>query len=541
MTALDWRPAGDTPDSGAKLFLRDEGRRRHASGFPTDVLAQSARRLRALASLYAFVFFMAGFFPDLMSPANRARIVSSPIHWMPGAFGITIALIVALATKLQRIPLSRIMQIGVVFEIVSSFGIACAEFLDPQAIDFNAHWVGLSWVAIWTLLFAMVVPNSPRRTLLATLASVSSVPLVILFVVTHNSVPGVTWDKFFFGLIFPYLLVSVMAYVGAGVVYSLGREVARAREMGGYRLVERLGAGGMGEVWRAEHRLLARPAAIKLVRADSHGFHDGDRAVQLRERFGREAQATAWMRSPHTVELYDFGIANDGTFYYVMELLEGFNLEELVNRFGPVPAERAIHLLRHVCHSLAEAHEKGLIHRDIKPANIFACRYGREVDFGKVLDFGMVKHQRTPELAETQLTGDHAVLGSPGFMSPEQVLGQREVDSRADLYAVGCVGYWLLTGQLVFPGSTAMEIMVKHAQANPEPPSVRTELEIPPTLDQLILTCLAKDPAARPQSADMLADALASVPTSSPWMRARARELWDRHLPVVRASLVAAT
>ena len=512
--------------------MRDEGRRRHASGLPTDVLAQSARRLRALALLYAFVFFMAGFFPDLLTSENRARIVSDPSHWIPGTSAIAAALLVALMTRLHEIPLSRIMQVGLAFEIVSSFGIAAAEFSNPATVDFNAHWVGLSWVAVWTLLFAIAVPNSPGRTLLATLASVSSVPLVILFVVTHNPVPGVTADKFFFGLVFPYLLVTVMAYVGSRVAYSLGREVARAREMGGYRLVERLGVGGMGEVWRAEHRLLVRPAAIKLVRADSHGFHDGDRESQLRERFGREAQATAWMRSPHTVELYDFGVANDGTFYYVMELLEGFNLEVLVKRFGPVPAERAIHLLGQTCHSLGEAHEKGLIHRDIKPANVFTCRYGREVDFVKVLDFGMVKHQRSTERADTQLTGDHAVLGSPGFMAPEQVLGNRDVDARADLYAVGCVGYWLLTGQLVFEGSTAMEIMVKHTQAEPAPPSSRTELEVPASLDQVILSCLAKDPAARPGSADELAERLGSVVTPSPWTSTRAREWWGRHHPV---------
>jgi len=530
----DRRRSRDTPDSDAKLFLRDEGRRRVASGLPTDLLAQSARRLRVLALLYAFIFFMAGFLPDLFRPENRARIVSSPIHWAPGTFGILAALLVALATRVRKISLPRMMIVGLVFEIVSSFGIACAEFLDPASIDFNAHWVGLSWVAVWTLLFSMVVPSSPRRALVATLLSVSAVPLVILYVVTHNPVPGVTVDKFFFGLIFPYLLVTVMATVGSRVGYSLGREVARAREMGGYRLVERLGAGGMGEVWRAEHRFLARPAAIKLVRTDLQGFHDGDRSMQLRERFGREAQATAWMRSPHTVELYDFGVTNDGTFYYVMELLEGFNLEVLVDRFGPVPAERAIQFLRHACHSLGEAHEKGLIHRDIKPANLFTCRYGREVDFVKVLDFGMVKSERAPEAAETQLTGEHAVLGSPGFMAPEQVLG-RNVDARADLYAVGCVGYWLLTGQLVFEGANAMEMMVKHTQEDPVRPSSRAEVPIPPALDALILSCLAKDPTRRPVSADALADQLASVPTSSPWTRARAREWWDRHHPVVDA------
>lgn len=518
------------PDSGETLFMRGEGRRVAASGLPPDLIAQSARRLRILALVYAGVFFMAGIFPALVFPQVRAEFLSSPVAWAPATIGIAVALLVAFFTRTRFVPIGSVTTIGLAFEVVGSFGIAMAEFLDPTALDFNARWVGLSWVSVWVLLFTVVVPSPPRRTVIAILASVSAVPLVNGYVITHYHVPDASFGKFFFGLTFPYLLVAVMAYIGSRVVYSLGREVTRARELGGYRLVERLGVGGMGEVWRAQHYLLARPAAIKLIRPEFLGT-DADHHRQLQERFGREAQATASMRSPHTIALYDFGLANDGTFYYVMELLDGFDLETLVQRFGPVSAQRAISLLIQVCDSLGEAHGEGLIHRDIKPANIYACRYGREVDFVKVLDFGMVKSQRTVEDADTKITGDHAVFGTPAFMAPEQVLG-RPVDARSDLYAVGCLAYWLLTGQLVFTGRNAMETMMQHAQAAPVAPSARTEMDVPAALDDLIVSCLAKNPNDRPSSADELASALASITTRVAWTPQGAHEWWDRHHPV---------
>jgi serine/threonine-protein kinase len=519
----------DTPASRERLFLRDEGRRDRGTGLPHDVLVQSARRLRAVALLYAFTYFMAGIFPALLSAAERKHLVSSFTRWGPATIAIAVALLVARLAGSPRVPLRRVMDIGLAFEVVSSFGIAAGEFLALTEIDFNATWTGFSWVAVWTLLFTVVVPSPPRRAVLAALASVSSVPLVVAFAAATRPAPGVTFSKFFFGLVFPYLLVVVMAYVGARVIYSLGREVARARELGGYRLVERLGVGGMGEVWRAEHRLLARPAAIKLVRSDLLGA-TGDHQRQLQERFGREARATAMLRSPHTIELYDFGLANDGTFYYVMELLDGFDLGTLVERFGPVHAERAISMLIQVCHSLGEAHDAGLIHRDIKPANVHVCRYGREVDFVKVLDFGMVKWHRHDGIGDVQLTAEHMVWGTPAFMAPEQVLG-RDVDGRADLYAVGCLAYWLTTGELVFKGNTPMEILMQHAHEAPLPPSARAKLEFPPGLDALILACLAKNPEDRPGSADDLAESLASIRIDSAWTVSRARVWWDEHSP----------
>jgi serine/threonine-protein kinase len=524
-------PRLNTPNFEESLFFRDEGLRGSDSGLPPDLLSQSARRLRILAVLYAFVFFMAGFFPALLFSEHRAHLFSSFVSWGPGVISITMALVVAALASSSRTSVRFVLVIGLGFEVASSYGIAAAEFLDPTSLDFNARWVGLSWVAVWTLLFTVVVPNSPRRTFMATLASVSAVPVVIGFVIVNNTVPGVTAAKFFFAFIFPYLLVVVMAYVGARVIYALGKEVASARALGAYRLVERLGAGGMGEVWRAEHHLLARPAAIKLVRPEFLGTSDAGRYRQLQDRLGREAQATAMMRSPHTIELYDFGLTNDGTFYYVMELLDGFDLETLVKRFGPVPAERLIHLLIQVCDSLGEAHAEGLIHRDIKPANVYVCRQGREVDFVKVLDFGMVKSLRESEIAETNLTADQAVYGTPAFMAPEQVLGSRFVDGRTDLYAVGCLAYWLITGQLVFTGRTTMEILVQHTQAVPVPPSARTELEVPPRLDDVILKCLAKNADDRPASADALAEALANIATGSSWTTRRAQDWWSMHHP----------
>jgi serine/threonine protein kinase len=339
--------------------------------------------------------------------------------------------------------------------------------------------------------------------------------------------------QFFFVFVFPYLLVVVMAYVGARVLFELGNEVRRARELGSYRLLERLGQGGMGEVWRARHRLLARPAAIKLIRPAAGPSIIGSEAAN---RFEREAQAIASLRSPHTVNLFDFGIADDGTFYYVMELLDGLDTERFVNRYGPMSAGRVIHVIRQVCHSLSEAESVSLVHRDIKPANVVLCRYGEDYDFVKVLDFGIVKaiHERgtndgTP--TATALTVEHIVRGTPAFIAPEQALGGQSVDHRADIYATGCLTYWLLTGQLVFTGATPVQLVVQHAQALPVPPSARTELPIPKELDAIVLACLAKDPADRPQSARELARQLEAVPVSAAWTPELARAWWETHQP----------
>jgi serine/threonine-protein kinase len=336
--------------------------------------------------------------------------------------------------------------------------------------------------------------------------------------------------EFFLGLVFPYLLVVGMAYVGARVVYQLGTEVKRARELGSYRLEAKLGEGGMGEVWRARHRMLSRPAAIKLIRPSPGGDGRVGVSEEAVRRFEREAQVIARLRSPHTVELFDFGRAADGAFYYVMELLDGLDADSLLRRFGPVPSERAIYLLRQVCHSLSEAQSCGLVHRDIKPANIFLCRYGEEYDFVKVLDFGIVGAVRDTPGGNLMHTRGDAVRGTPAFIAPEQAMGG-EVDGRADIYATGCLAYWLLTGELVFTADSPMKLLLHHVQTPPPRPSARTELPIPPALDDLVLSCLAKDPANRPQSARELSLRLGEVAGAGAWTQERAREWWVAHQP----------
>jgi eukaryotic-like serine/threonine-protein kinase len=506
---------------------QDSAARGISSGLPVDLLSQSADRLHVLALLYAFIFFMAGVFPFFWLPLERAQFFGNILLWGPPVVGIAVGLAVAGLVRSPRVSLPRAMRLAPAFEIVSSYAIAAAEFADPATLAIHRGFLGLSWVGVWVVLYTVVVPTSPRRAVLAALASVSSVPVIIGLVLASGAVPGhLPPEQFFFGLVFPYLLIVAMAYVGARVVYNLGAEVKRARDLGSYSLEEKLGQGGMGEVWRARHRMLARPAAIKLIRRSLAG-RNGVSAEAVR-RFEREAQVIARLRSPHTVNLFDFGIADDGAFYYAMELLDGLDADRLVRRFGPMPPERVIYLLRQVCHSLSEAQSCGLVHRDIKPANIFLCRYGEEYDFVKVLDFGIVGTVRGGEEASPMHTGENVPTGTPAFMAPEQAMGP-DLDGRADIYATGCVAYWLLTGEFVFTSETPMGLILKHAQTPPSAPSARTSVPIPAGLDDLVLSCLAKEPADRPQSARELSLRLGEIEGAEAWTQERAGEWWAGH------------
>jgi serine/threonine-protein kinase len=282
----------------------------------------------------------------------------------------------------------------------------------------------------------------------------------------------------------------------------------------------------MGEIWRARHRMLARPVAVKLIRPELLGVKSPVEAASLVARFQREAEATAALHSSHTVALHDFGVTPEGAFYYVMELLDGLDLETLVRRFGPVPPERAIHLLIQACDSLAEAHATGLIHRDVKPANILACHWGLKWDFVKVLDFGLVKTAWTMGDDE-RVTSEGTITGTPAYMAPEAALGGQAIDARVDLYGLGCVAYWLLTGERLFVGRTSVEVLLHHVKTPPVPPSERLGRPIPASLEALVLACLAKDPDERPASAEWLAARLAECETAGDWTPDRARTWWD--------------
>ena len=524
------------PDLKATLLRPDAApsrasRRTSSWTLPPDLREEAVRRVRSVALVYALAYFLAGPALALITEEGRKLLFSRTIFWLPPALSIAGALLVAWLVSRPGIPTRVKLYAGLAFGVLGSYGIAASEYHDitaPIRYSGGPGGFGISWVAVWVLLFTVVVPAQPRLALLTAALSLSAIP--VMYTLGGNMYLH-PLDLFFI-LVFPYLVVLIMAYVGSRVVYGLGAAVTKARELGSYRLVERLGKGGMGEVWRAKHRMLARPAAIKLIRPEVLGAKDPATRDMLLRRFEREAQATALMRSSHTMELYDFGMTDDGTFYYVMELLDGFDLDELVERFGPVPAERAVHFLRQICSSLAEAHEAGLIHRDVKPANLYACHYGREVDFIKVLDFGLVKQGRAPEEGADKLTaGDMSPGGTPAFMSPEQALGGGEVDGRSDIYALGCVAYWLLTGSLVFKGTTPIETIVLHVNREPEAPSRRTTRPIPADLEKIVLACLAKDPAHRPQTADELAMRFGSVRAADEWTPLRAREWWDENRP----------
>jgi len=506
---------------------------RATTGFPPDLLNRVAIRFQILTWLYAFTFFMAAFFPSLLSAEQRTRLFDHPVAWVPGAVSIATAITVGLMIRMGRLRPGAVTVLALVFEVVSSYGIAAAEFVQPGALSINSSWIGHSWVSVWMLLFNVVVPTLPRYAVVAALASVTSVPAMVgLSIALFPPASPPTGSMMFWAFGFPYLLVVVMAYVGARVVYALGTEVTRARELGSYRLEEKLGQGGMGEVWKASHRLLARPAAIKLIRSSVAGNAAGI-SEDMRRRFEREAQVIAQLRSPHTVTLFDFGIAEEGSFYYVMELLDGVDTDALIKRFGVIPAERVVHILRQICHSLSEAESRGLVHRDIKPANIFLCRYGEDYDFVKVLDFGLAKatHEASSD-TETAITIQNVIQGTPAFIAPEQALGGDDVDGRADIYSTGCVAYWLLTGQLVFTAETTMKTLLAHAQQTPEPPSAKSTLPIPADLDALVLSCLAKDREHRPRSARILLQRLDAIRLDHPWTSQRAREWWTTNVPL---------
>jgi serine/threonine-protein kinase len=508
-----------------------------SSALPPDLLEQVRGRLRLLAlfltigfaidpALYFANFGVAVLIGVQMPSEFHQRLM---FQWANlGAMGAS-ALVWAL-TRRRTVAPSRLLTLGLIYEVIICFVIAFGTIWEYYLI--RHHVPLMTWVHAVVILFPVILPGPPRRMLVAAILAAAMTPVSLVLLNTWHLVP-LTADDFLDSLIQGAFSVG-MAYAGSRVVYGLGREVMKARELGSYRLEEKLGQGGMGEVWRARHRMLARPAAVKLIRHTSARGGAAGVSEDARRRFEREAQVIASLRSPHTVGLFDFGVAQDGTFYYAMELLEGLDADTLVRRFGAVAPERVIYVLQQVCHSLTEAESCGLVHRDIKPANIFLCRYGVEYDFVKVLDFGLVKTlDADPQapISGPALTQENIINGTPAFMAPEQALGEAPLDGRADIYATGCVAYWMLTGSQPFSADTPMGLLMHHARTPPTPPSARSERPIPVGLDQLVLACLAKDPAQRPQTAKQLAQRLAAVEGVNPWTEDRAREWWARNQP----------
>jgi serine/threonine-protein kinase len=374
-----------------------------------------------------------------------------------------------------------------------------------------------TWLLPWFAMMAgypVLVPNTVRRT--AVIVTVTAVmPLVV-------TVLASLWNPYLTILRSPLvyaqfvlwgLIACSIAVYGASQAALLRKEAFEAKKFGQYRLVRKLGAGGMGEVHLAEHQLLRRPSVIKLVRADRRGD------AKAGKRFEREVKMLATLTHWNTVEVYDYGHTPDGTFYFVMEYLPGVNLEDFVRRYGNIPPGRAVFLLRQVCLGLREAHVVGLIHRDIKPANIMACERGALFDVAKLLDFGLGRAAEEDE-DDDKLTREGVILGTPAFLSPEQA-GGKPTDARSDVYSLGCTLYYLLVGEPVFDKKGGVAMAAAHLHETPKAPP-----GCPGDLAEVVLKCLAKDPAARYQSVKELEQALGACACAADWDHDKAEAWW---------------
>ena len=367
-------------------------------------------------------------------------------------------------------------------------------------------------VAFAIVARAAIVPSSGSRTFLIGVIAT----LIATLAYWHRGPETEPEPMFVFVWCFAF---SVVSSVVSRVIYGLQKQIQEAKQLGQYVLDKKLGEGGMGAVYKAHHAMLRRETAVKLLLPERTG-------TEGLARFEREVRQTARLSHPNTITIFDYGRTPAGIFYYAMELLDGADLDDIIAVGGPMPAGRVVHVLSCVAGALAEAHEIGLIHRDIKPANIILCQQGGAADVPKVVDFGLVKELDAD--GDALQTKANSLLGTPLYMSPESIKTPDAIDARSDLYALGAVGYYLLTGQHVFEGGTIVEVCLKHIDAVPVPPSKRLGEAVPAALEELVLACLAKDPRARPQTALELQELL-RIPGASVWDAPRAREWWKTH------------
>jgi len=505
-----------------------------SAGRGTSRLLQSRLRTFAIILLAAmFVWLVRGLFLTA-----------------PGYLSIQIAgllLIGALAAPLWSShhytrPRLRLLEVGMAAITIARLG-ACSYFVVANRIEAGAELLALAEVYNTTMavgglivIYGVLIPNVWQRTAVMA-GSMAAVPVAGLVAVRifdadfYRALQSIVGPETVVDLGLALVISVLTATVGTQIIYALRREARVARNMGQYQLQERIAIGGMGEIWRASHRFLARPAAIKVIQPDKVDPLDREAAAQVLERFEREAQATATLESLHTVRVYDFGRTDAGEFYYAMELLNGFDVEQLIERYGPISPARAVHLLVQVCDSLAEAHELGQVHRDIKPSNLFLCKVGLAFDVVKVLDFGLVTRAGSEETSDARLQ-DEGMAGTPAYMAPEQVLAVTTIDERADIYALGCVAYWMLSGHTLFDIERPIAMAVAHVKAPPMPLGRRTELPIPKDLEAVIMQCLEKDPGRRPTTAEELASALLACDCGPLWGPLAARDWWQQHRPL---------
>jgi eukaryotic-like serine/threonine-protein kinase len=492
-----------------------------AAGSSSDDDAERFYALRV--SDYAFVLtlifggvYIAGFLFILVKlPGQLLAVHVHPAKLANLVFGLASLFVWRLARR-PNAP-SWLVTISDLFLPVGVSTVVClvAVTVPPWS---GLYIVPLLIAALLLVLRAALLPSPPRRT--ALVGVLSSLPVVIAarILSTHDDLPSpVSPDVVMMGAAIWCAALIGSTVVVSRVIYGLQNEIRSVRRLGQYVLGELIGEGGMGAVYRAEHAMLRRPTAVKMLLPDRAG---PDSIV----RFEREVKLTARLTHPNTVAIYDYGRTRDGLFYYAMEFLDGLSLEELVRRFGPQSPSRVIHVLMQAAGALAEAHALGLIHRDIKPANVLFCERGGVPDTVKLVDFGLVKNLE-PEDGPA-LTQTNAITGTPQYLAPESIINPSSVDHRVDLYGLGGVAYYLLTGRPPFEGQSVLEICGHHLHTPPTPPSDVIRSPVPPDLEALVLKLLAKKPEDRPSGAQALYDELVECARTTPWNVAEARSFW---------------
>jgi hypothetical protein len=490
-------------------------------------------RLRELPMIYILFLAMATFYRLVVVGDDDPVISILDV-------AVTTFLVAMIALLSSRWPVSIAWLKGLELGAIGLFAIrnAVVEYRvvllfslrgDPMMAQLTVKNLVLL-TCILILTYGLYVPKSTRRAALVTgpLALLPFATLLVLYVLHPDAMgwlgrgwrlsrtPRIVLLSFDAMTLF---IVAAGAAIGARAISRLRRQVALARQLGQYRLRERIGGGGMGEVYLAEHQLLKRPCALKLIRPGA--------AVEplALARFEREVQITATLSHPNTIEIFDYGRTEDGDYYYVMEYLPGLTLSELVEHHGPLPPARAVYILRQVCLALREAHTAGLIHRDIKPSNIFAARRGGMDDVAKLLDFGLVRPAAAaiaPHLSE-----EGQILGTPRFMSPEQARGRQDLDERCDIYSLGAVAYYLLTGRPPFDEGGGISVMIAHVRDPVVPPS-QVQAGIPQDLERVVLRCLAKNAADRFPNAACLERALGDCDCVKDWDLELAARWWQQ-------------
>lgn len=512
-----------------------------SASIPPFVINQITSRLRfvAWAVIIGTMFFLRSFFSGTYQQSMKGNALSDYSVFITLIITAAISFLVIFLLRVPR-PSKEIIIISVVYENLMAFTIALHDGFWFYPTPYNPE-PRLFWSCIWILAFPIIVPYSPRISLFSSLSSIVLImgAIALPILVVPEQIP----PKIVFRMVLEtHLFCAVVAYFISRMLNHLNWQLANEKKKGSYQLIRQLGEGSMGQVWLAKHRMLHRPAAMKIIQQDRlHGASEEIRQEVI-TRFEREAQATARLHNQHSINIYDFGTMEDDSFFYVMEALNGTDLQQFVNRFGPLPEERVIYLMLQIAESLQEAHAIGLVHRDLKPANIFICRYGFQTDFIKVLDFGMVKYQedlqetfqrmtKTQVSTNIELTTEGQLAGTPAYMAPEMIMGKK-IDHRYDVYAFGCVAYFLLTGTRVFQGESLESQLYSHMEEKPKTPSERSGATFHPLLETLIMSCLKKNPNDRPANMDILIAELKAVPFADPWTPEKANLWWNEFMPL---------